>query len=409
MSDEQALTRRRAPGLALAGAAPRRRQAADSAGLEAHLDLAADQLRPRRPKARILLVATNVGAKATGGADHAHRHPARRAGTHGKPSTRRPTTPAPPTLNCAIAGQNVTCTSAGPVRPGYQLEVRISVKAPPPRPNAAVPTKASISGGGAPDATTSSPVVIDPSAGHFGFLSGTLASTPAHRRRRQPPTRPAPTPTSSPSTSASPPQLPGGELTSAGHLRDLSVDLPRGLIEQPRRDAGALHRGRADQRARARLPGSLPGRHGQRHHLGRRSPPKPTQPPLQHGPPARRGGRAWLRRARRRHLRPRPGRGAKRRRLRALGRVERRSSRSPPTRSSAPASSSGAIPRAKATTASAATASQRTAGRHPAQCRTHRHRPADACPATARAQPLRFEARADSWEEPGRPSENASY
>jgi hypothetical protein len=136
---------------------------------------------------------------------------------------------------CTVDEQLLTCTDGGPIRPGYQLEVRIAVKAPsaPPSPPAPI-NQASVSGGGAEGAATSSAVVVDSEVARFDFLSGSVGFD---------------APLTDPDGAATeqagshpyqlnldfgfPTKQAGNSLSAPEHLHDASVDLPRGLIINP--------------------------------------------------------------------------------------------------------------------------------------------------------------------------------
>jgi hypothetical protein len=187
---------------------------------------------------RIFVVAENLGAKATEGTitltdevpgaleieKNSKGDPVIGAGSndHGAVKT-----------TCEAPAQTVTCTTPGPIRPGYQIEVSVVVKAPSTEQE--LTNEATIKGGGAEDAGAASQVVISSEVAPFGFLEGTLGLD-----------APFTDPDGAATTQAGshPYQLTfdvgfptklaeDGFLISADHLHDTAVDLPRGVIINP--------------------------------------------------------------------------------------------------------------------------------------------------------------------------------
>jgi hypothetical protein len=182
----------------------------------------------------ILIIANNIGAKASEGqVTIKDLVPAELQILEDKLSVRSNDFGAPDP-ECDVNEQLITCTDAGPIRPGYQLELRIVLKAPPASPPEAPTNQASISGGNAEDAATSSEVIIDAKAASFGFLSGPVGFD---------------APITDPDGAATeqagshpyqlnldlgfPTKKAGISLSAPEHLHDASVDLPRGLIVNP--------------------------------------------------------------------------------------------------------------------------------------------------------------------------------
>ena len=138
------------------------------------------------------------------------------------------------TPTCEASGQKVTCTTPGPIRPGYQIEMEIRVKVPSTEQE--LTNEATIKGGGAEDASAASKVVISSEVAPFGFLEGTVGLD-----------APFTDPDGAATTQAGshPYQLTfdvgfptklaedGFTLISADHLHDVAVDLPRGVIINP--------------------------------------------------------------------------------------------------------------------------------------------------------------------------------
>ncbi len=136
--------------------------------------------------------------------------------------------------SCEASGQTVTCTTPGPLRPGYHLEMGIDVKAPL-APGVEVQTnEATIKGGGGEDAATASPVVISPNVAGFDFMPGTVGLD-----------GPFTDPDGAATTQAGshpyqltldigfPTKFSGSFLVSADHLHDAAIDLPPGVIADP--------------------------------------------------------------------------------------------------------------------------------------------------------------------------------
>lgn len=130
------------------------------------------------------------------------------------------------------AGVELT-TPAGPVRPGYQLEVRVFVKAPPLAAEPAL-NEARIQGGGASDATTSSTVAISPAVAPFGFLPASAGlDGPFTDPDGEATTQAGSHPYQLTLDLGFPTKLSGGKLVASGHLHDATLDLPRGVIINP--------------------------------------------------------------------------------------------------------------------------------------------------------------------------------
>jgi hypothetical protein len=134
---------------------------------------------------------------------------------------------------CEVSSQTVTCTTNGPIRPGYQLEFRIYVKVPAGQQTAT--NKASISGGGGPDAETTSTVVVDPEDAPFDFLPGSAGfDGPFTDPDGEASTQAGSHPYQLTVDAGFPTRLPAPHfLTASGHLRDATINLPRGVIVNP--------------------------------------------------------------------------------------------------------------------------------------------------------------------------------
>lgn len=131
-----------------------------------------------------------------------------------------------------LTAAGVELTVPSPIRPGYQIEMSLAVKAPPGAEETI--NEATIEGGGAEDASTSSPVVVSPDVASFGFLPGTVGfdgpfTDPDGAATTQAGSHPYQL-----TIDVGFPTKPGdGGLVGAGHLHDAAVDLPRGVIINP--------------------------------------------------------------------------------------------------------------------------------------------------------------------------------
>ncbi len=133
---------------------------------------------------------------------------------------------------CAVSGQTVTCTDPHPVGPGRMAQVAIPVAVAADAP-AEVLNRASVFGGGSGEAraTTTTEITSDPDP--FGAVGLSLALT---GEEAAPVTQAGSHPYQvTLDTGLSTALGQEGDLIGAEHLRDLSVDLPRGMIF----DAGA--------------------------------------------------------------------------------------------------------------------------------------------------------------------------
>jgi hypothetical protein len=189
----------------------------------------------------IFLVANNLGAKATEGQiTFTDEVPAGfeiletlNEKKELVPAVTRIRDPGAEEPKCKAVLQTVTCTTNGPIRPGYQMEVRIFVKAPASKQSAT--NQASVSGGGAKDAATSSELVVDSEDASFDFLPGSAGfDAPFTDPDGAATTQAGSHPYQLTVDAGFPTRLPAPDfLTAAGHLRDAIVDFPRGVIVNP--------------------------------------------------------------------------------------------------------------------------------------------------------------------------------
>lgn len=135
---------------------------------------------------------------------------------------------------CSATGQEVTCTTPGPVYPSRWVGAKIPVEVSPGASGTLI-VQAAISGGDAQPVSTTSPTEINDEAPGFGFLPGPAglaalltdedgtASTQAGSRPNQMTIN-----LGFPTEHAEP-----GPTRSAGHVRDVIAELPQGLIANP--------------------------------------------------------------------------------------------------------------------------------------------------------------------------------
>ncbi len=180
-----------------------------------------------------LLLATNVGAKATEGEivftdtlpTGLSPAPGAAAGTNDS---------ATADFSCATAAQTVTCKSPGPLNPGYTATAEIPVNVTAPEGSVLI-NKAEVSGGAASAAKAGTPTTISNTEPLFDFLAG-------EEGLRAPIIDEEGAPATAAGTHAAyeaiadvgfPTVELGGFLTGSGHLRDLSVDFPPGMLANP--------------------------------------------------------------------------------------------------------------------------------------------------------------------------------
>jgi hypothetical protein len=130
-------------------------------------------------------------------------------------------------------GQEVTCTTAGPLQSGQWLGARIPVDV-----GAIAPTtlsaEASISGGSVPTATTTAPTLISPDPVPFGFLEGpTGLNAPLSEADGSPATQAGSHPYQLTVNFGFPTGKLGTVLAATKHVHDLITDLPPGLVGNP--------------------------------------------------------------------------------------------------------------------------------------------------------------------------------
>lgn len=156
------------------------------------------------------------------------------------PSGESTTTVFPSSIDCETAGQTVTCTTAGSLGPGRWLRIEIPVDVDPLPEGTTLTNEATVSGGGvATPATATTTTTIETAPAAFDFLDGANGMSTLLGPADGVPVGKA---------GSRPDQLtadlgfaivrPGSLLTGAdGGLRDLTVDLPRGLVVNPQATA----------------------------------------------------------------------------------------------------------------------------------------------------------------------------
>jgi hypothetical protein len=135
---------------------------------------------------------------------------------------------------CPVAGQTVTCTYAAPLASGELAFVVIDVDAKPSASGTLV-NEATIEGGGATPASIETPIEITPAIPDFGFLPGeTGFGAPMTSADGSAVTQAGSHPYQVTVEMSWPTEKPSqANVSSAGHLRDVSADLPPGMIVNP--------------------------------------------------------------------------------------------------------------------------------------------------------------------------------
>ncbi len=179
--------------------------------------------------AEYLAIATNVGASGTTATSKvevtlpAGLTPSIVTGTNFDPEATTQPTCTPP------SGQVVSCETAEAIGPGRRFLVRVAVtvSAPP----GTLLTKAAVSGGGALGTTEASfPTAVQAAPVPFDFLPGFAA--PITEEDGLPTVLAGSHPYQQTLSFAFPTKRPGS-ITNSGHLRNLTVNLPKGLLGNP--------------------------------------------------------------------------------------------------------------------------------------------------------------------------------
>lgn len=183
------------------------------------------------PEPQYLVSATNVGAAPTSAADPIvvktvlpeGLTPTKVFAINNDPNAEK----AP---ECTIVAREVSCKTTESLTPGHLIlaEIDVAVSAP----EGTVITEATVSGGGAAQAiSTSSPTEVRSTQLPFDFLPGFKA--PATDEEGAATTLAGSHPYQQTVAFGFPTVNPGDGLTNAGHPRDFYVELPRGLTGDP--------------------------------------------------------------------------------------------------------------------------------------------------------------------------------
>jgi hypothetical protein len=181
------------------------------------------------PNPEFLVVATNVGGAPTTGTTTV------RAVLPEKltPVTVSPidTDPAGEASCSPPAGQEVKCETTKPLSSNRLLLMQVKVSVSPAAAPGTYPTKAFASAGGAEEVKTEFPTQVQTSPLAFGFLPGFIAPTTNEEGKAV--TLSGSHPYQQTVFFAFPTVEPGDGLTNAGHPRDFTVELPRGMAGDP--------------------------------------------------------------------------------------------------------------------------------------------------------------------------------
>jgi hypothetical protein len=194
---------------------------------------------PGKANEMFMLVATNVGAKVTSGEititdTLPEGIEADLSGAGANVFTISPGAGGPGVFNCEREEQTITCKGKGTVHPSYWLRIEIPVKVTAPE-GVVRTNEAEVSGGGASLAKALTATKISTAPPAFDFLPGEEGLK-------------APTISEDGSSVTQagsneayeqiidlglPTVAPAGIFTGAGHLRDIKIDLPRGMLANP--------------------------------------------------------------------------------------------------------------------------------------------------------------------------------
>ncbi len=186
-------------------------------------------------QARYILLATNVGrgvAEGTGAGEITIEDTLPPGLTAVKPgaSSKDPDTVD---FTCTTAAQTVKCTSPGPVHPGHSVwaEIPVDVSATE---GTVLTNEAVIKGGGALPAETSTLTAISSSVPPFEYLEGdTGFSVALFEEDGTAAALAGSHPYAAAIDLGFPTEEPGGLLTSAGHVQEVRIEFPPGLLANP--------------------------------------------------------------------------------------------------------------------------------------------------------------------------------
>jgi uncharacterized repeat protein (TIGR01451 family) len=181
---------------------------------------------------RYLLVATNVGA-ATATGEEITITDTLPAGLSAVGPVANSKDPASAKFSCTTLLQTVTCKGAGPVHAGTTIwaDIPLNVTAPE---GLLLKNEAEVSGGGALPAKASNQTTVSSQKPPFDFLAGEEGfRAPIIGEEGAPIVGAGSHPYESIVDLNFPTVQPGGFLTSAGHLRDATIELPPGMLANP--------------------------------------------------------------------------------------------------------------------------------------------------------------------------------
>jgi hypothetical protein len=137
------------------------------------------------------------------------------------------------TFTCSTAGRVITCEGSGTVYPGYWLRVEIPLDVSASE-GSLLTNEAEISGGEASAAKVSTPALIATAPPAFDFLPGSEGfNAPVIEEDGSPATKAGSHPWEQIVDLGLPTVAPAGIFTGAGHLRDIKINLPRGMLANP--------------------------------------------------------------------------------------------------------------------------------------------------------------------------------
>lgn len=177
-----------------------------------------------------VVVATNVGAAPTAGSEPEAVLDVP-AGMKILTFSAQNSTPGASDPGCVQSAQEVICKTAEPFGPGRLFIVEAQVEVLPSTPEGTLEGKASVSGGGGGQASATAPTVIGPNPLPFELLPGFRA--PLSEEDGTPATQAGSHPYQQTFSFGFPTKDLGSALTNDGHPKNVSVELPRGLVGSP--------------------------------------------------------------------------------------------------------------------------------------------------------------------------------
>ncbi|HEX4464599.1 MAG TPA: hypothetical protein VH042_08180 [Solirubrobacterales bacterium] len=177
-----------------------------------------------------VLIATNVGAKATSGTSklEVELPKAWKIANYGA-EVKQPGATTKPT--CTPATPLLTCETSEALKPGRLILVHVQAEIPLGETEAILEGKATVTGGGASEAKATVPTPVQGEPVPFGFLPG--FSAPITGEDGAPVFLAGSHPYQQEVSFGFPTKNPGDGLTNDGHPRDFSFELPRGLVGSP--------------------------------------------------------------------------------------------------------------------------------------------------------------------------------